>query len=107
MLYIFFSDIMYFMTVEQIVEIPANRRIALEVPRTVPIGKTILSFTPVSVSQTADVSPRTTAEARQIAKAKSADPNRKPFSRHFGKLSPDTYGDGVAYQRAIRYEWDD
>jgi len=42
------------MTIEQIVEIPANRRIALEVPKTVPIGKTILSFTPVSVSQTVE-----------------------------------------------------
>ena len=40
------------MTVEQIIEIPANRRIALEVPRTVPIGKAILSFTPVSASST-------------------------------------------------------
>jgi len=95
------------MTVEQIVEIPANRRIALEVPRAVPIGKTILSFTPVSAPRTADVSPRTTAEARQMAAAKAADPNRKPFSRHFGTLSPDAYGDGVAYQRAIRDEWDD
>jgi hypothetical protein len=54
------------MTVEQIVEIPANRRIALEVPRTVPIGKTILSFTPVSASQTTDISAGTTAEALQI-----------------------------------------
>ena len=94
------------MTVEQIVEIPTNRRIALEVPRTVPVGKTILSFTPVSVSRAADASPRTTAEARQMAAAKAADPNRKPFSRHFGTLSPDAYGDGVAYQRAIRDEWD-
>jgi hypothetical protein len=94
------------MTVEQIVDIPASRRIALEVPRTVPVGKTILSFTPIS-AQTANASPRTTAEARQMAAAKAADPNRKPFSRHFGTLSPDAYGDGVAYQRAIRDEWDD
>jgi len=50
------------MTIEQTIEIPANRRITLEVPRTVPVGKTILSFTPVSVSQTADISPRTTIE---------------------------------------------
>jgi len=83
-----------------------NRRIALEVPRTVPIGKTILSFTPVSAPQTAEASPRTTAEARQMAAVKAADPNRKPFSRHFGTLSPSAYGDGVAYQRAIRDEWD-
>jgi hypothetical protein len=98
---------MYFMTIEQTVDIPANRLITLEVPKTVPVGKTILSFTPVSVSQSADISPRTTAEARQMAAAKAADPNRKPFSRHFGTLSPSAYGDGVAYQRAIRDEWDD
>jgi len=54
------------MTVEQIIEIPADRRIAIEVPRTVPVGKTILSFTPVSASQTADVSAGTTAKALQI-----------------------------------------
>ena len=40
------------MIVEQIVEIPANRRITIEVPQTVPEGKTILTFTPASVSQT-------------------------------------------------------
>jgi hypothetical protein len=50
------------MTIEQTIEIPVNRRITLEVPRTVPVGKTILSFTPVSVSQTADVSAGTTIE---------------------------------------------
>ena len=49
------------MTIEQTVEIPANRRITLEVPRTVPIGKAILSFTPVPVSQAAD-----TVEALRI-----------------------------------------
>jgi len=54
------------MTIEQTIEIPANRRITLEVPRAVPVGKTILSFTPVSVSQTADVSVGATAETLQI-----------------------------------------
>jgi len=53
------------MTVEQIVDIPANRRIALKVPRTVPVGKTILSFTPVS-AQAADISTGTAEEALRI-----------------------------------------
>jgi hypothetical protein len=35
------------MTVTQTVDIPADRRIMLEVPREVPPGKTILAFTPV------------------------------------------------------------
>jgi len=36
------------MVIQQIVDIPANRRIALEVPQAVPVGKNILSFTPVT-----------------------------------------------------------
>jgi hypothetical protein len=35
------------MTVTQTVDIPADRRITLEVPREVPVGKTILAFTPM------------------------------------------------------------
>jgi hypothetical protein len=34
------------MTVTQTVDIPADRRITLEVPREVPEGRTILTFTP-------------------------------------------------------------
>ena len=41
------------MTVEQIVEIPASRRLTIEVPREVPEGRTILAFTPVP-AKTAD-----------------------------------------------------
>ena len=35
------------MTITQTIEIPADRRITLEVPREVPSGKTIIAFTPV------------------------------------------------------------
>ncbi|MDR3200392.1 MAG: hypothetical protein LBT68_02935 [Spirochaetales bacterium] len=34
------------MAIEQTVEIPANRRITLEVPPEVPVGKVILTFAP-------------------------------------------------------------
>jgi hypothetical protein len=37
------------MTVEQIVEVPATRRLFVEVPREIPIGRTILTFTPAPV----------------------------------------------------------
>jgi hypothetical protein len=51
-------------------------------------------------------SPKTIEEALQIAMAKAADPNRKPISRFFG-THPGIYGgDGVAYQRKMRDEWD-
>jgi hypothetical protein len=38
------------MTIEQTVEIPANHRLYIDVPREVPVGKTILTFTPVSLA---------------------------------------------------------
>ncbi|MCL2879999.1 MAG: hypothetical protein FWF29_07130 [Treponema sp.] len=40
------------MTVTQTVEIPANRRITIDVPQTVPIGRTILAYTPASEAVT-------------------------------------------------------
>jgi len=71
------------MTITQTIEIPADRRIT--VPREVPTGRTIIDFTPyISVSQ-----------------------KKTPISRYFSILSPNTYGDGVAFQREIRDEWDD
>ena len=36
------------MTVTQSIDIPANRRITLEVPPQVPTGRTIIAFTPAS-----------------------------------------------------------
>jgi len=72
------------MSFTQTVEIPANRRLVIDVPREVPTGSVILTFTP--------------REAPAVKK--------EPISRFFDILSPDTYGDGVAYQRKIRDEWD-
>jgi hypothetical protein len=76
------------MSVTQTVEVPASHRLTIDVPREIPAGQVILTFTPKTAERT-------------------AAPNRKPISRHFGILSPNTYGDGVAYQRGIRDEWDD
>ena len=72
------------MSVTQTVDIPDSRRLTIDVPHDVPAGKTILTFTPLP-----------------------ATPNRKPISQYLGIISPDTYGDGVVYQRKLRDEWDD
>ena len=37
------------MTITQTVDIPANRRITLEVPPQIPMGSVILTFTPASI----------------------------------------------------------
>jgi len=71
------------MTITQTIDIPADRRIT--VPREVPTGPVILTFTP----------------------AKTETKKKTPISQFFGILSPNTYGNSVAYQRNIRDEWDD
>ena len=69
----------------------------------------------MTVTQTVDIpdtaplpggNARTVEEALQMAAEKAADPNRKPISRLFRKHKGIFGGDGVAYQRAIRDEWD-
>jgi hypothetical protein len=77
------------MAITQTVEIPVSHTLTINIPREVPAGRAILTLTPAS---------------REPAAAK---PNRKPISTYFGILSPATYGDGMAYQRDIRDEWDD
>jgi hypothetical protein len=85
-----FSCYIYIMSVTQTVEIPVNHRLIIDVPPEVPAGRAILTFTPASVYR-----------------AQTVSPSRKPISEYFGILSPETYGDSVAYQRNIRDEWDD
>jgi hypothetical protein len=39
------------MTVTQTVEIPASRRLTINVPREIPVGKAVLAFTPASAGR--------------------------------------------------------
>ena len=104
------------MTITQTVEIPASHRLIIDVPREIPTGNAILAFTPAAAKKSTerrfDNAPlpggnaRTLEEALQMAEEKAADPNRKPLSRLFGTCKGIFGGDGVAYQRAIRDEWD-
>jgi hypothetical protein len=101
------------MTIVQTIEVPADRRITLEVPPEIPAGKTIIAFTPAAgrgrdpgTATRNRRDPKTVEEALRMAEEKAADPNRKPISRLFGKHKGIFGGDGVAYQRAIRDEWD-
>jgi hypothetical protein len=90
----------------QTVNIPADHRLVIDVPREVPEGPTVIAFTPAKKPAVGKTN-RTLEDAMRRAEEKAADPNRRPLSHFFGILSPNTFGDGVAYQRAIRDEWDD
>lgn len=104
------------MTIEQTVEIPANHRLTIEVPPEIPEGKTrvIIQF-PVPAAPACDstgagidfVPSHPPEEAIKAAAQRLSNPNRRLPSSYRGILSPDTYGDSVAYQRKLRDEWDD
>jgi hypothetical protein len=66
----FFAKVSYIitMTVEQIIDIPVDRRITLEIPQTIPIGKTILSFTPIHNSPSVNIE-----EVRQLLHKEMAE----------------------------------
>jgi len=93
------------MSITQTVEVPASHWLTIEVPREVPAGLVNIVYFPASA--TAPRTNRTLEDALRRAAEKAADPNRRPLSDFLGIISPDTYGDGVAYQRAIRDDWDD
>ena len=57
------------MTITQTIEIPPDRRITLEVPREIPAGPVILTFTPAK----AEVKPRMTEEEERAIFEKYAD----------------------------------
>ena len=54
-----FSDYIYYMTITQTLEIPADRRIILEIPPHLPMGKVILTLTTA-------ISTSTMSEAQEI-----------------------------------------
>jgi hypothetical protein len=58
----------YAVTIEQTVEIPASRRLTIEVPPEVPVGRTILAFRP------AGAEPGETAEAEAEAALAAGKP---------------------------------
>jgi hypothetical protein len=93
------------MSITQTVEVPASHRLTIDVPREIPAGRTILTFTPAMIRKAAG-HPQTVEEALKMAEEKASDPSHKPISRLFGKHKGIFGGDGVAYQRAIRDEWD-
>jgi hypothetical protein len=77
----------------------------LKFKHTPPGLRTIFQRTNLSLELPPAYSPE---DALKIATEKAADTNRKPFSRHCGRLKNSVAfaGDPVEIQRAMRAEWD-
>jgi len=81
------------MTIEQTIEVPASRRIFLEVPREVPVGKAKLIYASFSADEDTSIT--------------RSDELRIKLQNLKGSLGKNAFGtlDGVAYQRQVREEW--
>ena len=106
------------MVIEQTIEIPESRRLTIDVPREVPAGRVILTFSATSGGEDmrrmiADLKrselprPRTVEEAILQAEQEAAKPGRTPLSRCFGIMKDSPLAQsGAEYQRSVRDEWD-
>jgi len=73
------------MTITQTIDIPADRRITLDVPREVPTGRTIIAFTP-------------TAETESIT-----DKLNSYYKKHSSRLDDDLKS--ASYRLLTEVEW--
>ena len=91
------------MRIEQTVEIPSSRRLFIDVPPEVPVGKVTLTFTPASANKDLE-------SAEAIWASNRAHPEEVKAKLHAlqGCLGENAFGgmDGVEYQRKVREEWD-
>ena len=99
------------MTIEQTVDIPADHRVVLEVPREIPAGRVTIAFIAEDAVVPA-VIPEEEQRVRTMLKqyyhaAENAAADHGPLSGCIGSHPGFFGGDGVAYQRKIRNEWDD
>ncbi|MDR0321995.1 MAG: hypothetical protein LBI28_10865 [Treponema sp.] len=83
------------MTITQTVDIPADRRIMLEVPREVPPGKTILAFTPLSERGGADRNADISSE--------SATPHSDALFAIFSQIGGDVDSDEIRSERLAKH----
>jgi len=88
---------------EQTVEIPPSHRLFVDVPPEVPVGRAILTFTPLSVSKDLKYAREIWAVNREHSEELKAK-----LQNLQGSLGKTAYGgmDGIAYQRKVRDEWD-
>jgi hypothetical protein len=105
LLFFLFWYILSTMIVEQTVDVPPSRQLYINVPQEVPVGKTILTFTPAfaALAENLDHAEKIWAYNRshpEELKVKLQELQGSLDKNAFDGLS------GVEYQRKVRDEWD-
>jgi hypothetical protein len=110
-------------TIQQIVDIPASRRISFDLPKTVPSGRAsvvlvfdapdvpygkIATLPGQDIPRQFPTIEELKAEAARKTTERLADPSRDSLARYAGCLADSRIfeGDTVAIQREMRDEWD-
>ena len=92
------------MIIEQMIEVPASHLITLEVPKEIPVGKAMLTYTVVSGNEDPEC-------MQEIWPNNPISPDelREKLQNLRGSLGKNAFGtlDGVTYQSKVRSEWDD
>ena len=81
------------MTITQTVEIPANRRLVIDVPREVPVGPVVLSFTPTA-AQKKTVPP--------LSSLRGIDKGRDTLDAYFARKRADKAQEDAQFEKQIR-----
>jgi hypothetical protein len=91
------------MTIVQTVEIPNSRRLFIDVPPEVPVGKTILTFTPAMVSKDLKYAEKIWADHHNQPKEL-----KTKLEKLQGSLGENAFNglDGIEYQHKVREEWE-
>ena len=71
------------MTIEQTIEVPASRRITLDVPPQIPVGRTIVAFTPAPEAE--PTMPLSASKVTLTAEEEALD--KKLYSLHAEELN--------------------
>jgi hypothetical protein len=92
------------MIIQQTVDIPASRRLTIEVPPEVPVGRTTLVFMPAETEKTVDGFPCDAADIRRryfsMSKEERVAVNARDIeliNRHAGELNQEA-ADALKYQ---------
>ncbi|GHU52442.1 hypothetical protein FACS189496_2600 [Bacilli bacterium] len=86
------------MSVTQTVEIPANHRLTIDVPREVPAGPVVLTFTPAAVREK-------TAVPLEARGQSNSNDFRHALRRAYGAWVANPWENCIEDIRAMREEW--